>query len=140
MNFDTLYCRPAPFARAHFPVWLAGPPTAKGADRVARLGQGWLPFGNLTAADIKKGAAHLREAEVKHGLAPHALGIWTALPTTPGPDIDGMLDAAFATAPAYVAAGATHLQLPLWRYLRTMSDVAKVIRGARNRLDACCGG
>jgi hypothetical protein len=47
-----------------------------------------------------------------------------------------MLDRAFAAAPAYVAAGATQLQLPLWRYARTMDEVELVVSGARRRLDA----
>ena len=100
INFDRLFCQPTPLRGRDLPVWLAGPPTTKSADRVARLGQGWLPFGYLSADEIKRGADHLRTAESGHGLAEGALGIRAALPTFPGGGIDQMLDAAFAHVPA----------------------------------------
>lgn len=134
VNFERLFCRPSPLRGRDLPVWLAGPPTAKNADRIARLGQGWLPFGNLTAEDVKRGCDALRAAEAKHGLKPGALGVRAALPTFPADTPEAMLDAAFAAAPAYVAAGATILQLPLWRYVKHMDDVAPVLEGARRRL------
>jgi probable F420-dependent oxidoreductase len=136
VNFDRLYCRPSPLRGANLPVWLAGPPTAKSAARIARLAQGWLPFGNLPPDDIKRGAEALRGAESKHGLAAGTLGIRAALPTFPSESYEKMLDAAFATAPAYIAAGADFLQLALWRYVKTMDDVLPVLKGARQRLDA----
>ena len=52
VNFDQLFCVPEPLQGAGLPVWLAGPPTAKGADRVVRLGEGWLPFGNVDADGV----------------------------------------------------------------------------------------
>ena len=136
VNFDRLYCQPTPLSGEKLPVWLAGPPTAKTAQRIARLGQGWLPFGNLTAADIARGRDHLRAAEAAHGLAEGAFGIRAALPTIPGGGIDTMLDAAFAHAPALIAAGATHLQFPLWRYAKRFDEVGPIIEKARRRLDA----
>jgi probable F420-dependent oxidoreductase len=134
VNFDNLFCRPSPLRGRDLPVWLAGPPTAKSADRIARLGQGWLPFGNLTPDDIKRGADALRSAEAAHGLAPGVLGIRAGLPTIPAETPAAMLDAAFGTARAYVAAGATILQLPLWRYVKHIDDVPSVIAGAKQRL------
>lgn len=136
VNFDHLYCRPSPLPGADLPVWLAGPPTAKSADRIARLGQGWLPFGNLSADDIKRGRDALRAAEEQHGLVSGSLGIRAALPTFPKDTAEAMLDAAFATAPAYLEAGANLLQLPLWRYVKSMAEIEPVIRGARQRLEA----
>jgi probable F420-dependent oxidoreductase len=136
VNFERLFCRPSPLRGPDLPVWLAGPPTAKSADRIARLGQGWLPFGNLVPDDIRRGRDFLSEAEAKHGLPEGALGIRASLPTFAAASIDAMLDAAFATAPAYAAAGANLLQLPLWRYVKTMDDVMPVLAGAQARLDA----
>ncbi|MDB5429370.1 MAG: family F420-dependent class oxidoreductase [Caulobacter sp.] len=136
LSFERLVCRPTPLSGANLPVWLAGPPTDKGADRVARLGQGWLPFGNLTADDIARGIGHLRAAEQNRGLAEGSLGVRAALPTIAAANIDAMLDAAFATAPAYVAAGAGILQLPVWRYAKTFDEVGPIIAGARARIDA----
>ena len=136
VNFDHLVCRPLPLRGADLPVWLAGPPTSKSADRIARLGQGWLPFGNLTAGDIARGAEALRAAEQRHGLKSDSLGIRATLPTVVLPSVEAMLDAAFSTAPAYIAAGAGILQVPLWRYVKTMDQVGPIIAGARQRLEA----
>jgi probable F420-dependent oxidoreductase len=136
VNFDRLFCQPVPLRGADLPIWLAGPPTAKTAQRIAKLGQGWLPFGNLTPADIARGRDHLRAAEAEHGFSEGAFGIRAALPTIPGGDIDTMLDAAFAQAPAYIAAGATILQLPVWRYANRFDEVGPIIEKARARLDA----
>jgi probable F420-dependent oxidoreductase len=136
ISFERLVCRPTPLRGADLPVWLAGPPTAKGAARIARLGQGWLPFGNLTADDIARGVGHLRAAEAEQGLAEGSLTVRAALPTLAGPTPEAMLDAAFAAAPAYLAAGASILQLPVWRYAKRFDEVAGVIAGARARLDA----
>jgi probable F420-dependent oxidoreductase len=136
VNFDRLFCQPTPLRGRDLPVWLAGPPTRKTADRIARLGQGWLPFGNLAAPDIARARDHLRAAEAEHGLTEGSLGIRAALPTIPGGEIDAMLDAAFAFAPGLIDAGATNLQLPLWRYAKQFDDVGPIIEKARQRLDA----
>lgn len=136
VSFDRLFCQPTPLRGRDLPVRLAGPPTRKTAERIARLGQGWLPFGNLTAPDIARGRDHLRAAEAVHGLPAGALGIRAALQTFPGGGIDTMLDAAFAHAPSLIAAGATILQLPVWRYAKHFDAVGPIIEKARQRLDA----
>jgi len=104
--------------------------------RVARLAQGWLPFSNLTVEEIGRGAVNLRTAEREQGLEEGVLGIRASLPTAAAGAIDTMLDQAFAQAPAYLDAGATQLQLPLWRYVKTIDEVSAFVTGARLRLDA----
>lgn len=136
VNFDRLQCRPAPFAREKFPVWIAGPPSAGSARRIARLGNGWLAFSNVRVDGIRQGADHLRAAERQHGLAEGSLGIRAGLPVVQGRSVDEMLDGAFADAPALVAAGAGFLQLALWRYVRRFDEIGPVIEKARQRLDA----
>jgi probable F420-dependent oxidoreductase len=136
VSFERLFCRPVPLRGADLPVWLAGPPTRRHADRIARLGQGWLPFGNLTADEVKRGGEALRAAEAAAGLPAGSLGIRGVLPTVPAPSWQTMLDRAFAAAPALVAAGSTQLQLPLWRYAKSLDDVFPIVAAARQRLDA----
>ncbi len=136
ITFDRLVCRPMPLRGRDLPVWLAGAPTAKGADRVARLGQGWLPFSNLSADQVRRGADRLRAAEAKHGLLPRLLGIRASLPFRQMESVDAMLDFAFAEAPALIEAGVRQIQLPLWKYISRLDQVGPTIAAARLRLDA----
>lgn len=136
VNFDHLMCVPTPLSGAALPVWLAGPPTAKSADRIARMGNGWLPFGNVGPDDLKRGGDHLREAERRHGLPTGSLGIRAELPTHDGATLAARLDSAFAVVPSILDAGVTHLQLPIWRYVKRLDDIGPLVETVRQRLDA----
>ncbi|OCC25592.1 hypothetical protein MB02_02885 [Croceicoccus estronivorus] len=136
ISLESLVCRPVPFQGQDLPIWLAGPPSIKGADRIARLGQGWLPFGNVALDGIKRGSDNLRIAERKYGLAEGSIGIRAPLPVISDPDVDRMLDLTFAGIDEYPAAGANSVQFALWRYVKTLDDVEPVLTKVRQRLDA----
>jgi probable F420-dependent oxidoreductase len=136
VRFDNLNCVPKPRAGAALPLWLAGPATAKGIDRVARLAQGWLPLGNVPPEKIAEGRDLLRAAELRYGLAEGAIGIRASLGEADGGSMDDRLDRTFAGARALVEAGATQLQLPLWRLIGDAGETGAAVAGARARIDA----
>jgi probable F420-dependent oxidoreductase len=130
VQFEGLYCRPAPRQGTALPVWFAGPPAPSTFRRIARLGDGWVPFGNTSVADIARGAELLTAAAREHGRDPSTLGIRASLPVGSEPDPRQRLDAALACAPAFVDAGATTLQLPISRLASRTEDVGTVVSDA----------
>ena len=114
VSFDGLYCHPRPASGAALPVWLAGPCTRGTFRRIGRLGNGWVPFGNVTADVIARGSALLDEAAADSGRDRASFGIRAGLPIGTGTP-QARLEHALAAAPAFIAAGATALQLPLSR-------------------------
>ena len=114
VSFDGLYCYPRPASGAALPVWLAGPCAVSTFRRIARLGNGWVPFGNVTADAIARGSAMLDEAAAVEGRDRDSFGIRASLPIGTGSPRE-RLDYALRAAPEFIAAGATALQLPLFR-------------------------
>jgi probable F420-dependent oxidoreductase len=134
VDFTDLFCRPAPVQGARLPVWFAGPPVRSTFRRIARLGDGWVPFGNTDADVVARGAALLAAAAREVGRDPATLGIRASLPLGAAADPAARLAAALAAAPAYVEAGARVLQLPLHRLsddaaeaLGLVADAARAI-------------
>jgi probable F420-dependent oxidoreductase len=130
VSFEGLHCSPTPLSGAALPIWLAGPPTPKGADRIAQLADGWLPFGNVSADQIAAARALIAEAAARHGRDPAAIGIRASLPIPTRPSAEAMLEGALAAAPAFIAAGATVLQLALPRLARDLDSVGPIVARA----------
>jgi probable F420-dependent oxidoreductase len=130
VRFEDLFCRPVPVQGTALPVWFAGPPVRSTFRRIARLGDGWLPFGNVAVDDIARGHEYLRAAAAEHGRAPATLGIRASLPVGPEPDLTARLEQALALAPGFADAGASVLQIPLSRLASTIDDVVPVVAKA----------
>jgi probable F420-dependent oxidoreductase len=128
--FEDLYCRPVPVQGAALPVWFAGPPTRGTFVRIARLGDGWLPFGNVGVEDIARGHASMRAHAEEQGRDPSTLGIRASLPVGTEADPVERLGRAIDAAQAYVDAGATVLQIPLHRLAADLEDVPRVVATA----------
>jgi probable F420-dependent oxidoreductase len=139
ITFRDLHCQPVPVQGAALPVWFAGPPVRSTFRRIARLGDGWLPFGNVALDDIARGNDHLHAAADEQGRAAAELGIRASLPIGAEPDLARRLDAALATAPQFVAAGATVLQLALSRLANTRDEVPAVISKAATAIHSLNG-
>ena len=129
VNFDDLYCEPAPVSGAALPVWFAGPCIRSTFRRIVRLGDGWLPFGNVPLDGIARGRAMLDQAAADAGCDPAAFGIRASLPLD-GATAWARLNHALAAAPDFVAAGANVLQLPLSRLATTLDEVHDVVATA----------
>ena len=130
VRFDAMHCQPVPVQGTAVPVWFAGPPVRSTFRRIARLGDGWLPFGNVAVDDIARGNEMLQQAAHEQSRDAAAFGIRASLPIAGTPDLEARLDGALAAAPAFVAAGATVLQLALSRLAADLDDVERVVATA----------
>ena len=135
VSFDDLYCYPLPASGAALPVWLAGPCVPSTFRRIARLGNGWLPFGNVGVDDIARGSTMLDDAAAAEGRDRASLGIRATLPIGTGSPQE-RLEHALAAAPTFVAAGATALQLPLSRLADDFDTAFDLTRLAAREIHA----
>ncbi|MBA2283173.1 MAG: TIGR03619 family F420-dependent LLM class oxidoreductase [Actinomycetota bacterium] len=112
VSFHDVWCRPAP-VQPRLPVWFSGTLTRRNLDRIVTLGDGWIPIMGSTVDDVAAGAATLTAAFEAAGRDPSTFTVHAALPVVR--DEDGRADpvATMAALPAYEAAGATDVQLPL---------------------------
>ncbi len=126
VTFDDLYCRPVPTRGAALSVWMAGPCAPSTFRRIARLGDGWLPFSNVAVDDIRRAAAMLRAAAIDAGRDPDSLGIRASVSVGAGMRRE-QIDAVIASAAALVDAGATAIQLPLARLASDLDQAQTVV-------------
>jgi probable F420-dependent oxidoreductase len=139
VQFADMFCQPVPVQGTALPVWFAGPPVKSTFRRIARLGNGWLPFGNVGVDEIARGNEFLRGAAGEQGRDPAELGIRASLPVGSEPDLTARLDAALRAAPSFVDAGATILQIPLSRLAATLDDVVPVVAKAAHAVASLRG-
>lgn len=130
VRFDDMYCHPVPIQGARLPVWFAGPATSATFRRIARLGDGWVPFGDTDSERIARGYELMKSIALEHGRDPDALGIRASLPIVGSRDCAGRLEGALEAASAYAEAGATVLQIPLHRLAQDLGDVPGVVSTA----------
>ena len=96
------------------PIWYGGQLTPPMVERIATLGDGWLPLGP-TVPEIAAGIETLRAAFRARGRDPATLGVRVGVPVVA--DDAGRVDAAatFASAPELAAMGVTSLSVALGR-------------------------
>jgi probable F420-dependent oxidoreductase len=109
IRFRNLHAWPRPVQPAGVPLWLGLAATDRGAERIARLGDGWLPP-SMEPRLIRDGLAVLHRAMAARGRDPASLQVRAALMPHRREDGAVDLDATFAAAPALVAAGATVIE------------------------------
>jgi probable F420-dependent oxidoreductase len=110
--FEEIFCEPRP-VQSPLPIWFSGELHRRNVDRIARLGDGWIPIMGATVEDIRAGVATLHEALAAAGRSPAELAV--RAPAVPARDGDGRidLDATMASVPELVAAGATDVRVEL---------------------------
>lgn len=104
VSFTDIFCSPQP-AQARLPVWFAGTLTDRNANRIARLGDGWIPIMGASLDDIRAGASKLR------GTVDRPLDVQA--PVQPLRGSDGRFDpgATMAAVPQFAAAGVTNVYI-----------------------------
>jgi probable F420-dependent oxidoreductase len=115
VEFEDVWCLPAPTRATGVPLWFGMPPTPRNADLIAEVGTGWLPLGkDWTIDDVAAGAARIREAFVARGRDPEELSVRAVLPPVLDADGRGRLDATLEVGlPRLAAAGVTSASLGL---------------------------
>jgi probable F420-dependent oxidoreductase len=110
VSFDKIHAWPRPVQSGGIPIWLGLAPTERNFARIAEYGDGWVPM----ERDPEVLAAHitsLRQAFAAKGRDPAHLQVRVGIRPTPAPGQDRPdVDAALASLPAVIAAGATVLE------------------------------
>jgi len=124
--FADVWSAPRP-TQARVPIWYGGQLTPPMVERIATLGDGWLPLGP-TVPEIATGIETLRAAFTAHGRDPAALGVRVGVPVVV--DKTGRINAAatFASAPQLAAMGVTSVSVALGRAVRTRADIEPYLR------------
>ena len=125
MSFREVYCSPQPM-QSSLPVWFSGVLLQRTLDRIARLGDGWIPIMGATVDDIAAGAARLRDALTVAGRDPAMLTVQAPVVmarTDNGFDID----ATMASVPRLLDAGATDIYVNLRAFDPTLTDAATTL-------------
>jgi probable F420-dependent oxidoreductase len=110
VQMDNVVARPQPVQTAGIPILFGVPPSQRNFERIAELGQGWLPVG-LTLEQFKTGMVALRTACIARGRDPAALRIRPILIPGKSTPIDEAFEDIRAEAPAWVRAGATTIEV-----------------------------
>src|SRR6478736_815317 len=105
ITFADVWSAPRP-VQPRIPIWYGGQLTAAMVERIATLGDGWLPLGP-TVPEIAAGIETLRSAYRAHDRDPDTLGVRVGVPVVT--DDAGRVDVAatFASAPDLAAIGVT---------------------------------
>jgi alkanesulfonate monooxygenase SsuD/methylene tetrahydromethanopterin reductase-like flavin-dependent oxidoreductase (luciferase family) len=127
VGFDRIHAYPRPVQAGGIPIWFGLAPTEKNFERIARLGDGWLPM----EKDPDKLGVHiddLRAAFKSNGRNPDKIAVRAVAPYVFRDDGMADLDATLAGIPAMVEAGVTIIEFhPAW--------FAKDVRGFQSILD-----
>ena len=105
LQFDHLWQEPKPMTGA-VPVWVSGTTNPRAMRRLARFGNGWIPWGP-DAEDLPAGIARMRTAVAANDREPGDIGVVGSLPTRLGEDGSPDVAATMAAVPALVEAGVT---------------------------------
>jgi probable F420-dependent oxidoreductase len=128
VTFHDLWCEPRPVQTSGIPVWFGGGPTDRTAERIAALGDGWLPVGVRPVDELRDGIARIRTAYGAAGRDPSTLGVRAGVAVVTDDDGRPDLDRTFAPAADLAALGVTLISVALGRFLRDRADVAPFLR------------
>ena len=138
-TFDDLSMSPLP--TKPIPIYIGGLPTSVTADRIARLGDGWIASEAASDVDIATGAALMRDAFLKSGRDPSSLAIRAALPprdhlVASNDSAESLLARSREILKQYLLLGVTHVTLPLSNYASTREEAETLVRGLAKTIDA----
>jgi probable F420-dependent oxidoreductase len=110
--FDRIHQMPKPHQPGGVPVWVSGTVNRRSMDRLARFGQGWIPWGD-DAADVVSGIARMRAAMRARDRDPEMLQVVGTLrpARTDGHGLD--YRRAFAEVSRLRDAGVTDFRVPV---------------------------
>jgi probable F420-dependent oxidoreductase len=132
VNFDGMFCSPRPAPGERIRVWFGGKFTPRQIRRVARLGDGWMPYGglNMTIQQKADAVATLRQAFTDAGRDPATLDICDGLRS-----VDGSLERSLAEIPAMAEAGINVIRVHLRRFSPGPDEVLSVVKDATRRFE-----
>lgn len=112
VNFERIHAFPRPPQGRDMPIWFGIAPSPRNCQRIAELGQGWIPI-TYDPAEVATGVKAIKTAMVTAGRDPDTLQVRVQLAPQFGPD-GGDLEATLKGLDAMIDAGATMVEiLPL---------------------------
>jgi probable F420-dependent oxidoreductase len=134
ISFTDLLCVPHPDHADDIPIWIGAAFSRRMVRRVARYGQGWMPFVGPEPRPFEmmaNGVQTLRQALTDAGRDPDHLEV-AALLLPRGRDLAQALD---EDVPRFKAAGVTMLRVQLSMFVEDLGDVPAFLTDLRRRFD-----
>lgn len=113
-ELSDVWCEPRP-VQERLPVWFGGGPTERTARRVVTLGDGWLPVGGTSPADLAKGIELIRDQASLAGRQAGEIGVRAGLPLQLGAGGHPQVDLAVAAADDLGRTGVTAVSVTTGR-------------------------
>ncbi len=121
VSFKQLYSTPFP-VQQHMPIWFGVAANARHIERIAELGDGWLPM-ERDPAKLKEPIARLHAAFKARGRDPKTATVRSALRPVFRADRSADLEATVAQMPAMVEAGVNLIEFSPVVYCKGMNDL-----------------
>src|SRR5262245_22184007 len=110
LRFARIHQMPKPVQPGGVPLWISGRVNDRVAQRIARHGRGWIPWGD-DAADLRGSIPKMRDAVARAGGAADDLQVAGTLALKKGDDRSIDHDATMADVPGMVEAGITDFRV-----------------------------
>lgn len=118
VSFEDIWCVPTPVREGGPPILFSGTLTRRNVDRIARLGDGWIPIMGETNDGIRDGIASLQDALRAEGRDPSSLIVRAPVPIAKGDDGKPSLGATLDGIPAIAELGVTDINLNVTVFAR----------------------
>ena len=127
VRFERIHAWPRPVQAGGVPIWFGLSPSERNIDRIAELGDGWIPM-EQRPEPLANHIGKLRRAFVARGRDPADLAVRVVLRAAFRDDGTPDLDATLAAVPALVDAGVTMVELLPLVYCRGPEDLEPFCR------------
>ena len=121
VKFEGLRALPFPVQGAAIPVWFGFAPFGRNLERIAELGDGWLPM-ERDPAKLKPAIAKIHQAFRTHGRDPATLQVRASYAAVLGDNGRPDLGATLAQTPVYGDAGVTVMRVEPGLFCRHRED------------------
>ncbi|HEY3696667.1 TIGR03619 family F420-dependent LLM class oxidoreductase [Phenylobacterium sp.] len=126
-SFDNVYSTPFPVQPGGVPIWFGFALNDRNLDRIAELGDGWLPA-RETPAQMAEGIRRIKDAMAAKGRDPDRLQVRAGLHGPPGRRSD--LNAALDRIPELAAAGATVVEISPAAFCKSPEQAEDLFKAA----------
>ena len=135
VSFERIDCSPKPVQPGGIPIWFSGTLTERTLDRIARLGDGWIPIMGESVEGIADGVARLRERFKAAGRDASQLRAAGAADPVRGEDGKPSLARSLEAIPRLREAGVDLVHVSLLAFCRSPEGAPAFFRELGRRLE-----